>query len=84
VVDDAPHDAPGRASVMLNHLETQQNDAHDAHDARLPPLSGPPSERVCAQCRGVLDDTEAQYEVDGKTVWLHPECLRFYRERVYR
>jgi hypothetical protein len=83
-VDDAPHDAPGRARVMLNPLETQQNDAHDAHDARSSSLSGPPSERVCAQCRGVLDDTEAQYEVDGKTVWLHPECLRFYRERVYR
>jgi hypothetical protein len=80
----AVDDVPGRASVMPNQLETQQNDAHDAHDARLPPLSGPPSERVCAQCRGVLDDTEAQYEVDGETVWLHPECLRFYRERVYR
>jgi hypothetical protein len=44
--DDAPHDARGRASVMFNQLETQQNDAHDAHDARLPPLSGPQSERA--------------------------------------
>jgi hypothetical protein len=66
---------------MPNQLETQQN---DAHDARLPYLSGPPSERVCVQCGGVPDGTEVRYEVDGKTVWLHPECLRFYRERVYR
>jgi hypothetical protein len=69
---------------MRNQLETQQNDAHDAHDARLPSFSGPPSETVCVQCGGVPDGTEARYEVDGKPVWLHPECRRFYLERVYR
>jgi len=77
-------DAPGRASVMPNQLETQQNDAHDAHDAHLPSVSGLPSERVCAQCCGSPDGQEAQYEVGGKAVWLHPQCVRFYRERLYR
>lgn len=29
----------------------------------------------CAQCNGAIDGTEREY--DG--VWLHPECVRFYK-----
>lgn len=29
----------------------------------------------CAQCHGAIDGTEREY--DG--VWLHAECVRFYK-----
>jgi hypothetical protein len=39
---------------------------------------GPKEDRTCAQCRGPVDGKEQQIAVEGKTVWLHPECRRFY------
>jgi 5S rRNA maturation endonuclease (ribonuclease M5) len=40
----------------------------------------PRGEHVCAQCNGPEDGKEQPVEVGGKTVWLHPECERFYRK----
>ena len=33
----------------------------------------------CAQCRGRPDGSERPVTVNDETVWLHPECQRFYR-----
>jgi hypothetical protein len=32
----------------------------------------------CRQCDGTLDGTECPHVIGGQTVWLHPECTRFY------
>jgi putative DNA primase/helicase len=40
----------------------------------------PPGERICAQCRGRPDGKERLVTIEGRAVWLHPECERFYRE----
>jgi hypothetical protein len=39
---------------------------------------------ICAQCHGPVDGKEQRCSIDGVTVWLHPECQRFYLEGVYR
>jgi uncharacterized protein DUF3631 len=39
-----------------------------------------PEGQVCVQCRGPLDGKERPVEVRGRTVSLHPECERFYRD----
>jgi Protein of unknown function (DUF3631) len=41
------------------------------------------SPHVCAQCHGPVDGKEQRCCIDGVTVWLHPECQRFY-EGGYR
>jgi putative DNA primase/helicase len=38
----------------------------------------PPVDRSCRQCDGTLDGTERLHVIGGQTVWLHPECTRFY------
>ena len=69
----------------------KENNGHLAPS--LAPLQSPPSsqpsepspvsegeERTCVQCRGPVDGKERQVRIDGKTVWLHLECERFYRK----
>ena len=34
----------------------------------------------CVQCRGPMDGKERPVAIGGNTVWLHPECERFYRK----
>ena len=46
---------------------------------RDPPASKE-EDRTCAQCRGPVDGKERQVETGRKTVWLHPECKRFYQK----
>jgi hypothetical protein len=46
--------------------------------ARQAPDPASPSERCCAQCHGAPDGKERAITCEGKTVWLHPECQRFY------
>jgi putative DNA primase/helicase len=38
----------------------------------------PPGEHRCQQCRGKPDGMERPVTVEGRTVWLHPQCQRFY------
>jgi hypothetical protein len=81
---EAP-DAQGQPSVSCKPLKDQPSDAADAHDAHLRSLSGSPEgNHSCRQCNGELDGTEQLYRIDDKPVWLHPECHRHYRGRVYR
>jgi hypothetical protein len=35
---------------------------------------------ICAQCHALPDGQERQCQVGNTTVWLHPECERFYSE----
>jgi hypothetical protein len=44
---------------------------------RAPCLDGK-ADRTCVQCRGAVDGKERQVATGHKTVWLHPECERFY------
>jgi putative DNA primase/helicase len=37
-----------------------------------------PEGGTCIQCRGPVDGQERQVAVGNTTVWLHPECERFY------
>ena len=46
--------------------------------------SQPSENRICRQCNGPVDGKERLYTVDGKPIRLHPECRRFYLDRVYR
>ena len=49
-----------------------------ADEAPNPQPTCAKEDRTCAQCRGPVDGKEHQIPVEGKTVWLHPECRRFY------
>ena len=35
---------------------------------------------ICAQCHAMPDGSERACSVDGRQVWLHPECEHFYRK----
>jgi hypothetical protein len=35
-------------------------------------------DRTCAQCRGEINGKEQLVSVSGRSVWLHPECERFW------
>src|SRR4029079_2000709 len=37
-----------------------------------------PTDRTCMQCRGPIDGTERLVAVSGRSVWLHPECEKFW------
>jgi hypothetical protein len=59
-----------------------------AHESDQEIAPSPPSspdvdseDRTCAQCRGPVDGKERLISIGGAvTVWLHPECERFYLE----
>lgn len=67
-----------------------QNEANPLKDNKSsesltlnPPAPGradpePCEDRTCIQCRGRLDGTEQLVAIGGQTVWLHPQCARFY------
>jgi putative DNA primase/helicase len=52
----------------------------DQEIAPSPPCSPDLDEdRTCAQCHGLVDGKEQLVSIGGAdTVWLHPECKRFY------
>lgn len=35
-------------------------------------------DRTCARCHGEIDGKEQLVSVSGSSVWLHPECQRFW------
>jgi hypothetical protein len=47
----------------------------DAGDAHTPTHS---NGHTCAQC-GAADGTEQEHTIDGKPIWLHEQCERFWR-----
>ena len=38
----------------------------------------PTDDHSCRQCAGTLDGTERPHVIGGQTIWLHPECARFF------
>jgi hypothetical protein len=52
--------------------------------AGLKGSEGAPADHTCIQCRGRIDGTEQTQTHDGRIVWLHPDCARFYAERFYK
>jgi hypothetical protein len=90
-LDDDPDDDPHGGIVTDKPLAANRNDDPCLDDDHLHTLSGgrspavnPHEDRHCRQCDGPVDGKERAYTVDGKPVWLHPECRRFYVQRVYR
>jgi hypothetical protein len=68
-----------RSSVRANSLKTHGEAAADGADANSALASAEENHRQgCTQCDGVPDGKERVYSVNGKAVWLHPECKRFY------
>jgi hypothetical protein len=61
-----------------NPLRTNASDGGDGDDGSVHPV-GADEDRTCAQCHGPVDGRERQLAIEGKTVWLHPECQRFYQ-----
>jgi putative DNA primase/helicase len=44
-------------------------------EAEAPEVS---EDRSCRHCDGTLDGSERLYQINGTSVWLHPECRRFF------
>jgi putative DNA primase/helicase len=61
--------------VTLRNPESAREGEID-HPSR--PTPNPPADRICAQCNGAPDGKEQRVSLAGATVWLHPECRRFY------
>jgi hypothetical protein len=50
----------------------------NAQSASAQPAPEPPSGKRCAQCNGEPDGKEQPFIREGKAIWLHQECVRFY------
>jgi len=74
---EAP-DAPGTdAETCENRIDLDDNSGADipGNDDVDDTI-----DRSCRQCGDTLDGSERPYEIDGETIWLHPEC-RAHRMR---
>jgi hypothetical protein len=60
-----------RHNPLINNKVTDADDADDL-------LHILKTEHRCAQCHGPPDGKERLVVVDGKSVWLHPECEWFF------
>jgi putative DNA primase/helicase len=87
----ASPDGSKNAELVNNHrppdtLTDQKSGNGDPcgfdHEATPPDASSDDKgkDRTCVQCRGPVDGKERQVAIGDKTVWLHPECERFYRK----
>jgi hypothetical protein len=68
------------AASPTNSLKSNIFDRRDCGDANLHRSANGEGDRICAQCRGPVDGKEQQVAIGDRTVWLHPEGERFYRE----
>jgi hypothetical protein len=59
-----------------------QKSANDGACSVVAVQKGSNGANVCAQCNGASDGAERLYRIDGVEVWLHPECARFYQQRL--
>jgi hypothetical protein len=90
VREDAPHGSKN-ANLSNNdgglHACTDRKAGnggaqHEFGQGITPPPRTQPNgvdDQTCAQCRGRADGKERQVAIGPKTVWLHPDCERFYR-----
>jgi hypothetical protein len=86
--DDRGRSADDRtdSSFARNPLKRQGQDDADGQDDENGTLTGGHRQgaagrgvgHVCAQCHSRPDGQEHPYAIGGSTVWLHPECVRFY------
>src|SRR5262249_24947528 len=68
-------------SLKANICHDITDASPDAVAARHSEGSVAPGNRICAQCHGLVDGHERQVAIGVEgTVWLHPECERFYLE----
>src|SRR5215831_12719769 len=68
-------DGDDRATVTSNPLKNKEGDSGDGSDGIFPNSSG---SHVCAQCHGPSDGKERPVAYCDRTIWLHPECERFF------
>jgi hypothetical protein len=82
----------GRSGLLKSRAASSPEDRHKNTEKRLKnkdvaevlDRTEPSEDRICRQCNGPVDGKERLYTVDAKPIWLHPECHRFYIDRVYR
>jgi len=68
--------AEGKANSDFANLSDPQTDRTD-DDLTIPEcLDQRPR---CAQCNGRPDGSERSLTIEDNTIWLHPECQRFFR-----
>jgi hypothetical protein len=72
---DSDDDGDDRATVTANPLKNKDGDGSDSSDGIFPNLTG---RHVCAQCHGAPDGKERPVAYGDDTIWLHPECERFF------
>jgi hypothetical protein len=68
-------DSDNLGTVTSNPLKNKEGDGGDGGDGIFPNLSG---SHVCAQCHGPSDGKERPVAYCDQTIWLHPECERFF------
>ena len=66
---DRPETSPSVAAMEPDQMTVEQRLAMHKEAAL---------HHACAQCRGRVDGQERLYAIGEDTVWLHPECERFY------
>jgi putative DNA primase/helicase len=91
-VAECPSDGSKNAKLSNSHAgfdastdrKPGNGGAREIDQEIIPASPAPPAaeekDRTCAQCRGRVDGKEQLIATEGKTVWLHPNCERFYRE----
>jgi putative DNA primase/helicase len=76
-----PKPGNGDASDSDHGFDASSAPESPPWEERASPEDRRPAEaQICAQCRGRIDGKERLVEVEGRTVWLHPQCERFYRD----
>jgi putative DNA primase/helicase len=84
-----PENAPETQSATSagNPQHVAVEDGHNSFEnqqccgvADRDPFQGEEEDRTCVQCRGPVDGQERNTTIDGRAIWLHPQCDRFYRQ----
>jgi hypothetical protein len=72
---DGDSERDDSSAVTANPLKDKGGDGGDGGDGIFPNLAG---SHVCAQCHGPPDGKERRHAFGDETIWLHPECERFF------
>jgi hypothetical protein len=71
----------GLSSSLIRKKKTEEDFAGNSSPSlfETTDLKAAPEDHRCVQCRGQVDGSERPYTTrDGRTVWLHPTCKRFF------